>query len=129
MAIAVIDGSGEQPVDLPAGDYILPAFSPDGSRIAFLDLSKAGDQATALVIDRDGTDLQRLGGGESVALNPLFWSPDGEFVVAYAVDLLKIRLFAVTVDGGAAVSPVSVALGASSGSELSERASWQRLAP
>lgn len=132
LAIAAVDGSTERIIDLPPGDHFLPAFSPDGSRIAFEELSAASDEATVFVVDADGTDLQPLGGGALVAPNPLFWSPDGRFVVAYSVDLLEIRVFSTgTAAAGSSPMepPISIALGAWSVTGFPERASWQRLAP
>jgi len=123
-------GSTERIIDLPAGDYLLPAFSPDGSRIAFEQLSPAGDHATALVVDADGSGLHSLGGGAPIAPNPLFWSPDGLYVITYTVDLSEIRISEA--DGhapaGSRTAP-SIALGAFSANGFPERASWQRLPP
>ena len=131
LAIAAIDGSGERAIGLPAGDHLLPAFSPDAVRIAYQDLSATGE-GTTFVVNADGTGLHALEDGSSVALNPLRWSPDGRSVVTYSVDLSEIHL-AATEQGLAAGSvanpPVSVVLGPPTSDGFTERASWQRLAP
>jgi len=122
--------STERIIDLPAGDYLLPTFSPDGSRIAFEQLSPAGDHATVLVVNADGSGLHSLGGGAPIAPNPLFWSPDGLYVITYTVDLSEIRISEA--DGHAAVgsrTAPSIALGAFSANGFPERVSWQRLPP
>jgi Tol biopolymer transport system component len=132
LAIAAVDGSSERAIGLPAGDLLLPVFSPDASRIAYQDLSAAGDRATAFVANADGAARRPLEGGAAVALNPLLWSPDGRFVVTYSVDLSEIRL--VAADPGAANGSIgkpstSIVLGAPTLGEFPERVSWQRLAP
>jgi WD40 repeat protein len=132
LAIAAVDGSSERIIDLPGGDHLLPAFSPDGSRIAFEDLAPTRDHATGFVVATDGRGLQPLSGGADFALNPVFWSPDGRFVVTYAVDLSEIHLTAADHETpGETVAPpsISIPLGESSTDGFPERASWQRLAP
>jgi Tol biopolymer transport system component len=132
LAIATIDGSSERIIDLPAGDHLLPTFSPDGLRIAFQDLAPTEDRATTFVVQADGTGLYPLEGGAPVALNPVFWSPDGQFVVTYALDLSEVHLAASgrSASDAREQPPVSIGMGTSSTtSGFPERASWQRLAP
>jgi Tol biopolymer transport system component len=132
LAIAAVDGSAERIIDLPAGDHLLPAFSPDASRIAYEDLSPTGDRATAYVVNSDGTAPRPLEGGAAVALNPLLWSPDGRFVVTYSLDLSEVRLVRAvsgSADGSVGKPSTSIALGASTVGGFPERVSWQRLAP
>ncbi len=131
IAIAAADGVSERVIGLPTGDDLVPAFSPDGSRIAFEALSTSGDQARAFAVNIDGTGLRPLNGGAPVAPNPLFWSPDGRFVVLYAVDLSEIRL--CVADQEAASGSVGLSrqttVGAAADIGFADRASWQRLAP
>jgi Tol biopolymer transport system component len=126
LAIGAVEGSSERVIDLPAGDHLLPAFSPDGSVIAFEDLAPAGDQATAFVVNTDGSGLRALDGGAPVALNPLSWSPDGRSVVTYSVDLAELHLSAASQDKA---DMTAIPLGDQSAGGFPERASWQRLAP
>jgi hypothetical protein len=83
-------------------------------------------------VQADGTGLQSLEDGAAVALNPVFWSPDGQFVVTYAMDLSEVHLAAAGPSAGDVREqpPVSIGLGTSSTTRgFPERASWQRLAP
>lgn len=130
LAVAAVDGSGERAIGLPAGDHLLPAFSPDGLRIVYQDLSSTGE-ATTFVANADGTGFHALEGGASVAFEPLRWSPDGRSVVTYSVDLSEIHIAASERDpgGGSVANPsVAIELGPPTGG-FWERASWQRLAP
>jgi TolB protein len=63
-----------------------PASSPDGSRIAFIQIrvGSRGEQAITkgtdlLVMDADGTNLRRLASGVSVS--PPAWSPDSQQIL------------------------------------------------
>jgi hypothetical protein len=131
LAIASLDGSSERTINLPAGDHLLPVFSPDASQIAYQDLSATGG-ATTFVVNTDGTGRHASEDGAEGALSPLLWSPDGRFVATYSVDLSEIRLVATDPDaaGGPDAKPtISIALGDASVTGVPERASWQRLAP
>ena len=87
-------------MNLPAGDDLLPIFSPDGSQIAFEDYSTSADQAKAYVVNTDGTGLHQVNDGDPIALNPVFWSPDGRIVVSYTLGYLTIQLSAADANRG-----------------------------
>jgi Tol biopolymer transport system component len=130
LAIGAADGSSEHLINLPAGDHLLPVFSPDGLQVAFVDYSGTGEDARAFVAAIDGSGLRPLHGGDPVAFNPLFWSPDGRFVVTYSVDLTAIDLSpAEGAEAGNTAAPVSIALGTATADGFPERTTWQRLAP
>jgi TolB protein len=61
------------------GDERYPAFSPDGTRIAFRGdadgLDRTGDEEL-YVMDADGTDVRALTGDDAIDTGPA-WSPDG----------------------------------------------------
>lgn len=76
------DGSGitrltdRESVDQLAADY--PAWSPDGSRIAFNKTSTTASHAFALATVRpDGSDLRTLLSSSQLVFGPSSWSPDG----------------------------------------------------
>ena len=86
-----LDGTGQQ--RLTENSYIdhFPAWSPDGSRIAFLANPTGGHRATGLALYTmapDGSDVQvvapSLPGGLDLA--PLVWSPDGEKLAFHAYE-------------------------------------------
>ncbi len=51
-----------------------PLWSPDGTRVAFDAFSQDGIRPDAYVMDADGSEVIKLGGGPTVALA---WTPDG----------------------------------------------------
>jgi dipeptidyl aminopeptidase/acylaminoacyl peptidase len=131
LAIASLDGKTERAIMLPAGDDLLPIFSPDGLQIAFETYSASASQVTAYVVNTDGTGLHAVTATGLAPLNPIFWSPDGQRVVTYGTYNEAIEL--VPANSVAAAPPlptISIVLGAPPpiGVEV-ERASWQRLAP
>ena len=80
LSIYVMQADGRGPVNLtqhPAADD-MPAWSPDGKRIAFF--SDRDGVSDLYTMNADGTDLIRLtdavGGDEAPA-----WSPDGQYIV------------------------------------------------
>jgi Tol biopolymer transport system component len=92
------DGSGL--VQLSAGpDDRGPAWSPDGSRIAFTRTS--GETTGVLIMDADGSNVvQRTTSGGLAATSPsnaaTTWSPDGKWIAfvcsdAEALGLCKVR--------------------------------------
>ena len=63
------------------GDTSSPTWSPDGKRIAFSDLNKAGGKRYDIyVIDADGSDLRKLIGSSSNDLSPA-WAPNGRQIM------------------------------------------------
>ncbi len=78
MALYAIDPDGSDLVQLTDGDSAFPAWSPDGSRLAFtlVDSDQARQIAT---IAADGSDLQVLTSGAGVHEAPS-WSPDGSWI-------------------------------------------------
>jgi Tol biopolymer transport system component len=97
--VAATDGSGAGQVGLADLDAAAPAWSPDGSTIAFA--GRVTDQPVEAVgmylMGADGSDVRRLGdvtGPPGNALYWLDWSPDGTRIatqttpnVVYSVDV------------------------------------------
>ena len=90
------DGSGLVALTTYGADDSQPAFSPDGSRIAFTS-TRTGD-AEIFVMDADGTDVRQVTSNPAQDLDPAF-SADGSRI-AFASDRDGNReLYVVGVDG------------------------------
>lgn len=79
-----VDGSEEFTLTDNTWANINPAWSPDGTRIAFLsELDGTYGEYSLFVIGRDGKDMQRLLDNNHYldATTRLSWSPDGQFIV------------------------------------------------
>lgn len=78
-----VDGSGSHYVTVHTapGTVVVdqPAWSPDGSRIAFIGLTGAS-LGNVFVVDADGTHLRRLTSGRTQKGWPS-WSPDGTHII------------------------------------------------
>lgn len=99
--IMAIPSRGGSSVTLSSGegDDLAPAWSPDGTRIAFirwLGVSTGPITAHLMVMRADGSDLQRIVDLHHVAAQKLAWSPDGR-TIAY---LDGSRLMLIGGDGG-----------------------------
>ena len=78
------DGSAQTPITSFDGDELYPAWSPDGTRIAFQ--QDPGLHPEIWTSKADGTDLRRLTNNSADDLHPA-WSPDGLKIV-FASDLV-----------------------------------------
>jgi len=95
----MVDRKGQaRKLDVPAHDYVDPAFSPDGKRIAFMFRSTYGQQLA--VMDRvRGLFTTIVAGGLNAA--PA-WMPDSNTVLFDGVDSHQRGIFQVAADGGSA---------------------------
>ena len=88
----------------------LPAWSPDGTQIAFGQTRAADTQYTDLwVINADGTNLREVDLGDDVAfVQGPRWSPDGQRIAFSSVSETRKAVYAINSDpasmGGAAMS-------------------------
>ncbi len=132
LAVGHLNGSTERVIALPPGDHLLPVFSPDGSRIAFVNPTPGdngageNDMAIAWVIGSDGQGLTVLNGGAPLALTTLIWSPDGRTVVGYEFPGGQARLLP---GGSAGGGPASIQAPISIDIQGLGLVTWQRLAP
>ena len=78
MALFAIDADGTDEVQLTDGNSFGPAWSPDGSRLAFTLVEEDGSAQIATVA-ADGSDLQVLTSGSGIHETPA-WSPDGSWI-------------------------------------------------
>lgn len=75
---AFVDGTDPVALFTSGSEEAVPAWSPDGTRIAFR--SNRDGNSEIYVIDEDGANLSRLTVDNAVDTNPT-WSPDGRFIV------------------------------------------------
>lgn len=93
------DGSNARALTTGSSRNIRPAWSPDGSTIAFasdrhadFDINLIGTDEGDLEIylmDRNGSNVRRLTEGAATALTPT-WSPDGQRI-AFQINRINIR--------------------------------------
>jgi TolB protein len=90
LDIWVMNDDGTNPVQLTndRGDDVFPAWSPDGTRIAFSHSLVPGDPTSneIFVMNADGTGQTRLTFNDSRDAKPN-WSPDGTKIAFIHVDL------------------------------------------
>ncbi len=60
-----------------------PAFSPDGSRVAYAAIDRSGVSSDIVTSNLDGSDLRRLTDHKAVDAYPV-WSPDGSQILFYS---------------------------------------------
>jgi serine/threonine protein kinase/Tol biopolymer transport system component len=100
----LVDRKGQaRKLDVPAHDYVDPAFSPDGKRIACMFRSVSGQQLA--VLDRERGLFTTLAGGMGSA--PA-WMPDSKTILFDGVDSHQRGIFQVAADGGSAPQLVRV---------------------
>jgi len=88
----------EHKLGVPPQDYVDPAFSPDGKRIA-LAIRSATVGQELVVIDRDRASITSLLANWYVSAPA--WSPDGRYVLFDARDANQQRgIFRIAADGG-----------------------------
>src|SRR3989304_2707575 len=71
------DGQGERRLTRPPGQSVIPVWSPDGRRIAFV--KRQGKDSQIYGMNADGTAQRRLTGPPGFSTVPV-WSPDGRYV-------------------------------------------------
>jgi len=96
------DGSNLTVLAIGNGHAYSPAFSPDGTRLAYL--SRPGEQGpfSIFVANADGSGAVNLTGAMQVQgdeLASLAWAPDGSRIVFESTEGGTTRLFTVGIDG------------------------------
>src|SRR4029077_14651562 len=95
----LVDRKGqEQKLDVPPQDYVDPAITPDGKRIACMFRSINGQQLA--VLDRDrGVFTTLMPSGLNAA--PV-WMPDGKTLIFDRVDPQRRAIYRISADGASA---------------------------
>src|SRR5581483_1033962 len=77
------DGTGEQFLQATANEAYVPAWSPDGSKIAYQAYNNSGSGDAIYVINADGTNKIRVATNPGLRTSRISWSPDGK-KIAYS---------------------------------------------
>ena len=95
----LVDRKGkERKLDIPPRDYVDPAISPDGKRIACVFRSVAGQQLVVMDRDRDVfTTLVSSGLNAAPA-----WMADGKTLIFDSVDAQRRAIYRISADGSSA---------------------------
>jgi Tol biopolymer transport system component len=128
----VVGDPSERILALPERDALMPSFSPDGTRIAYIQpIDPTSLYADAFVVELDGTGREPLPDSDHVATSPPSWAPDGASVLVLSGDRRAILPFST-------VGPVRAEGSIAAGDTIDtnsrypgafQRVSWQRLAP
>jgi len=100
-------GDGTRLTDDPGKDF-MPAWSPDGSTIAFVS-DREGEQYIYLM-DADGSNQRRLTDNEFPELSPA-WSPDGSRIAFFSGTNDATNIFVVAADGSGTMQITNEATG------------------
>jgi Tol biopolymer transport system component len=91
LHLIAADGLGDTALTSGPAEERAPAWSPDGTQIAFVRRTGLTEKPTRVdlyVMNADGTDLRRLTKGPGLKQDPS-WSPDGLQIVFSALDPVR----------------------------------------
>jgi len=99
------DGTGAKNLTSGAGNDSMPAWSPDGSKLAFLS-DRAG--WGLYVMDADGANVQKVGSPAGLSGFGLAWSPSGSKLLFSASAVSgDLDLFTINIDGSGLMDVVT----------------------
>jgi WD40 repeat protein len=96
------DGSDARPIPIGLGLVHSPAFSPDGTKIAFLTGPEQRKPQSLFLANADGSGARNVTGGLQIVANPIdeiSWSPDGQSVAFGSIADGRWKVFVVGIDG------------------------------
>jgi Tol biopolymer transport system component len=97
FATSAIGGSN-RPITSGSGFDTQPDWSPDRERLAFVRSESPFDPGHIVLVNQDGTGLDRLTTREA-SFWDISWSPDGERLAATKSDVDGIRVYVMNADG------------------------------
>ena len=92
------DGSDQLRLTHTPGDEAEPAWSPDGSKIAFMALEEDDDNWDIFVMDADGSNLLQLTTHGRNDMSPV-WSPDGQTIAFGSYREKAWQVYLIGADG------------------------------
>ncbi len=107
IAISGVDGSGTRLLSIGDGKDASPAWSRDGTEIAFFSVPKSGTSAKLIVVAPDGANRRILADGlpmtaDGVPLvNPPTWALDGSAIAYIRIQGQSEEIDVVSLDGSA----------------------------
>jgi hypothetical protein len=96
------DGSDARTISIGLGLAQSPAFSPDGTKVAFLSGPELGKPQSLFVAPADGSGARNVTGGLPIiaeTIDELSWSPDGASVAFGSIADGRRKIFVAAVDG------------------------------
>ena len=112
IAVSNIDGTDVKKLTQRPSFSIFPAWSPDGSRVAYFGDRRPPADRILYTMAADGTDVRSLIASKSLVVRPPSWSPDGRHVAAVGAGLEEV--YTVRSDGSGLTAIVTDALSAPS---------------
>ena len=96
----IMNVDGSDPVNLTQGRHgrcVSPAWSPDGTKIAYLDVGADYSIGDIWVMDADGGNPQQMGSLANPGFEDLIWAEDGSLIYYYIQH--RSEVFVVALDG------------------------------
>ena len=98
----IMNADGSDPVNLTQGRHgrcVSPAWSPDGAKIAYLDVGADYSIGDVWVMDADGGNPQQMGSLTNPGYNDMVWAEDGSLIYFIKHRIGDPEVFVVALDG------------------------------
>ena len=98
----IMNADGSDPVNLTQGRHgrcVSPAWSPDGTKIAYLDVGVDYSIGDVWVMDADGGNSQQMGSLTKPEFEDLIWAEDGSLIYFIKYLTGRYEVFVVALDG------------------------------